>query len=208
MARANHWIHLVSVLLLIYTGLALYVKGTNFLAVSTGGFYTTRIIHRVAATAFICAPLVSIILYWSAFKKWLPELLSWGNDDTAWAMRFPLYFFRPSAKMPRVHAKGTAGERVIAWVMLTAALVQAVTGLILWFRPFTENAVLWATFWHDIGFFFIAVPLLFHIYVGLGIFKPYRGVWRGMLGNGTIDEKLAEHLWPDWTAEQKNEQTK
>lgn len=201
--RLIHWTNLITVLTLIFTGLALFVEGTNVLASMVGGFLVSRTIHRVAAVVLIAAPLLAIILNWSAFTKWLRELVSWGKDDTAWAIRFPIYFFRPSAKMPPVHTKGTSGQRFLSWVLLFGIGVQIITGLTLWFRPFSKEVILIASTWHDIGFLLVAAPLLFHIYVGLGAFKPYRGVWTGMLGNGTVDEKLAEHLWPEWTAKNK-----
>lgn len=202
-ARLNHWVHLIAVLLLIYTGLALFVETTNILANPLGGFIVTRSLHRLAAVVFIVVPVIAVIFNWRQFLEWVRDNFTWGKDDTAWLVRFPLYFFRPSVKMPPVHKKSSSGQRVLIWLMLLGVVNQVITGFILWFRPFTKGAVLWATALHDVGFLLVGILLLFHIYVGLGIFKPYRGVWRGMLFDGKIDESLSEHLWPEWTEEQK-----
>lgn len=207
MARVIHWNNLVMVLALIFTGIALYVPGANSLASLLGGFPNTRTLHRSAAVLFLLVPLASIISMPGGFRRFLAEVYTWGKDDTAWLLSFPRYFFRPSTKMPPAHAKGTSGQRALAWVLILGALIQVVTGSILWFRPVGKGLVLWAVLLHDVGFLLLAVGVIFHAYVGLGLFKPYRGVAWGMLGDGTVSAELAKHHWPDWYEEEAEKES-
>jgi len=201
-ARVVHWNNLIMVLILIFTGVALYVPGANVLASLIGGFFITRTLHRSAAVLFILVPLAAIVAMPGGFMRFQREVYTWGKDDTAWLLSFPRYFFKPSTSMPPVHGKSTSGQRALAWVLILGALIQVVTGPILWLRPASKAVVLWAVLFHDVGFLLLAVGVIFHAYVGLGIFKPYRGVGWGMLGNGTVPAKLAKHHWPEWYEEE------
>ena len=50
---------------------------------------------------------------------------------------------------------------------------------------------------HDIGFFLIALFGMAHIFLGAGIFQPYRGTHKIMFGDGTVSESDAlYHLGP------------
>jgi formate dehydrogenase subunit gamma len=201
-ARIVHWTNLISILVLLYTGLALYLPATNILAGSIGGFFVSRILHRIAIITLISIPLIFLPFTWDGVKKWLRELFTVQEGDIQWALRFPLYFFRPSLKMPPVLSKMTSGQRVLTLIMLFSVLVQLITGpIMLWRTIFSKSTVLWAYLFHDIGMLIIGIGVAFHSYVGLGGFKPYRGVWRGMFGDGTVDYSRAKYLWPKWTDE-------
>lgn len=202
-ARFVHWSNLISIIVLLYTGLALYLPATNILAKVIGGFFISRFLHRIAILTLIFIPLITLPFTWQGFKHWMSELFTWQEGDTGWLMKMPIYLFRPSIKMPPVLSKMTSGQRLITLIMLIGVLTQVVTGMLMGvLRPLvTKSTVLWATLFHDIGTITIIVSVAFHAYVGLGGFKPYRGVWRGMFGDGTVDYKRAKHLWPKWTDE-------
>ena len=51
---------------------------------------------------------------------------------------------------------------------------------------------------HDIGFFLICIFGMAHIFLGAGIFQPYRGVIRIMWGDGTVSESDALYHWGHW----------
>lgn len=53
-------------------------------------------------------------------------------------------------------------------------------------------------FLHDIGFLLIAVFGLAHIFLGAGIFQPYRGTAKLMFGDGTVSESDALYHWGHW----------
>ena len=49
-----------------------------------------------------------------------------------------------------------------------------------------------------IGFLLIAVFGLAHIFLGAGIFQPYRGTYKLMFGDGTVSESDALYHWGHW----------
>ena len=53
-------------------------------------------------------------------------------------------------------------------------------------------------FLHDLGFLLIAVFGLAHIFLGGGIFQPYRGTYKLMFGNGLVSEADALYHWGHW----------
>ncbi len=55
---------------------------------------------------------------------------------------------------------------------------------------------------HDIFFVIMAIFAIAHIYLGAGIFQPYRGTWRIMFGNGLVSESDALYHWGDWAREE------
>ena len=57
------------------------------------------------------------------------------------------------------------------------------------------GVILWL---HDLGFLLIAVFGLAHIFLGAGIFQPYRGTHRLMFGDGTVSEADALYHWGHW----------
>ncbi len=57
-------------------------------------------------------------------------------------------------------------------------------------------------FLHDIGFLLIAVFGLAHIFLGSGIFQPYRGTYKLMFGDGTVSESAALYHWGHWAREE------
>ncbi|TET53773.1 MAG: hypothetical protein E3J54_03455 [Actinobacteria bacterium] len=203
-ARIVHQINLLAFAVFIYTGLALIAPDFNMLADLVGGFNVTRILHRAAAVIFIIVPLLAIVSNFEGFKSFLKETFQWGENDTKWILRFPLWLFRPSTKMPKTKGKGKPGQRLVAILLIGGALWQVLTGFLMLFRgSFPKNVIMMATVFHDIGFFIIGVAILGHAYIGMGLFKPYRGVSQGMLGDGTVDYEVAKKLWPDWTSKEE-----
>ena len=51
---------------------------------------------------------------------------------------------------------------------------------------------------HDIGFLVIIVFGLGHIYLGAGIFQPYKGTANLMWGDGKVSEADAAYHWGYW----------
>ena len=196
-ARVLHYFNLLAFIIFFYTGAALLFSDS--LATIIGGSDVSRMLHRIAAVIVIIGPLIGIIIRFGSFKEFVKDTFTWQKGDTKWVLRFFIWLFRPSMEMPHTKTKDSAGQRMIAWILIGGALWQVMTGVILLYRnAFSKNVVLMATTMHDVGFFVLIVALMGHIYVGLGLFKPYRGIVRAMFGDGTVDEKLAKRLWPDW----------
>lgn len=200
-ARLLHLVNLIVFVVFFYTGTALIAPSLNVLANIIGGFEVARILHRIAAAVLFLEVVVVLITNFDSFKGFLKETFSWHKGDGRWVASFFIWLFRPNMKMPHTKTRESAGQRLVAWVLIGFGLWQVITGFILMYRPgFSKQTVLVATTLHDVGFFALAIFLLGHIYIGLGLFKPYRGVRTAMFGDGTVDEKLAKRLWPDWAS--------
>ncbi len=207
--RFVHWTHTISTLVLFYTGLALYAPGMNFLAKAIGGFEVSRLLHRASAVAFILIPLVVIIFNFKGFTHFLAEIFSWGKNDTAWMLKFPVYLFKANTKMPDFKGKYKPGQKFAAWLILTFAILIALTGIVLWghrdYAMFSTALWRWSLIIHDVSMIGLGIMLLGHIYLGLGIFQPYRGAWRFIFGDGTVSEEEAFYHWPQWAEEMKRQ---
>jgi len=62
--------------------------------------------------------------------------------------------------------------------------------------------VLWSLLLHDAAMILLGVMLIAHIYIGAGIFQPYRGSGRIMFGDGKISESDALYHWGTWAREE------
>jgi len=185
-ARLVHWIHTISCLMLFYTGLAIFIPKLKWLAWIFGGLEHVRAHHRVAAIVFITIPALAIIFNFKGFLHMLGSIFSWDNDDPKWLLKAPAYVFNSSIDMLPPQGKLKAVQKLAYMVVLLSSVVMVVTGLILWYpASYTPNALLWSVALHDLFMIIIGVVLLGHMYIGLGIFQPYRGAWRLMFGDGT-----------------------
>ena len=89
----------------------------------------------------------------------------------------------------------------------------AVTGMILWLNTgllpnggmkvaFSTDVLLWARLLHDIFFALTTIVGIAHIYLGAGIFEPYKGTARIMFGDGKVSESDALYHWGYWANEE------
>ena len=58
---------------------------------------------------------------------------------------------------------------------------------------------------HDIFFLLLVVFVIAHIYLGAGIFQPYKRSLRTMWGDGKISESDALYHWGKWAREEIEE---
>lgn len=206
LARFVHWIHTISCLLLFYTGVALYIDRLNFLMRLFGGMDGSRLVHRICAAVFIGIPVLGIIFNFKAFSEFMKEVFSWEEGDTKWLMRFPKYLFKASTPMPP-SGKLKAGQKFADWFVLGSAVLISLTGIVmLWPNTFPTALVMWCYPLHVISMIVLGVMLLGHIYLGSGIFQPYRGAIRMMFGDGTVSKEDAEYHWAKWAKEVESEQ--
>ncbi len=198
-ARAIHFVHFLAGFSLFYTGLALFVPSLVFLADWVGGFTVTRTVHRAAAIFFIGIPLLGIIFNWRGFTQMLRDIFApWDEDDREWLRKSARYLFNAKTKMPP-QGKMKSGQRVADWFILGGALVQSLTGIIMWQNIYFPKAfVRWMYPIHDTSMIVLGIFLLIHIYLGSGLFQPYRGMYRAIFGDGQVTEEQARYHWPKW----------
>jgi formate dehydrogenase subunit gamma len=201
--RWIHGIHMVATLVLIASGAVVFIPVVGR-AVGSDVVQFVRIAHRVFAVVFIGGPLVGLIVAPKGFVHIMKNLFApWDADDKKFMKLFPKYMFAPkTTHMPPQH-EVKSGQRLSDGLLIFAAVLIAVTGVVLWAGQFVSPEVFRiALLLHDVAFALVVFIMCAHIYLGAGIFQPYRGLARLMFGNGRVTEEEALYHWGHWAEEE------
>lgn len=206
--RITHGIFVVSCIWLAFSGLFVFIPQ---LAAAVGGDVTQfmRVTHRIVGCVFILTPIVSAIISPSGAKHFFSKYsYKWDADDKEWMKKFVPYMLGPK----RVHmpdAKEVKSGQVVAdGAIMVGALGMMVSGLMLWLGGvFAADATFMsvARLLHDVFFLLLVVFVIAHIYLGAGIFQPYKRSLRTMWGDGKISESDALYHWGKWAREEIEE---
>ncbi len=215
LTRVTHGVVAIGCIVLAVTGLFVFwpTLGGSIM----GGDFThaMRMLHRIVAVPFILVPIYALLKSPSGAAHLLKEDIfgKWDKDDYAWAMKFPLYLFAPSkVHMPPQHHVKSA-QRLADGALLFFCVIMTLSGLVLWLKTgllpngglkvdFSAETMLWARLIHDVFFFLTTFVGIAHIYLGAGIFQPYRGTYRIMFGDGKVSESDAAYHWGYWANEE------
>ncbi len=207
LARVTHDVAAIACILLALTGVAVFVPAVSE---ALGGSFTywMRMLHRVFAVPFILVPLYAFFRSPKGAKHLFASNIfgKWDKDDVKYAKLFVPYLFIPGKlHMPPQHeVKGA--QRMADGMLVIMGILMGVTGLILWLEagmfglrvPMSQGIIWTAHLLHDLGFFVIAIFAMGHIYLGGGIFQPYKGTARLMFGDGKVNEYDAAYHWGYW----------
>ncbi len=197
--RVIHGIHTVACLVLIASGLIIFVPAIGA-AVGQDVVQFVRMSHRAFAVVFIAAPLVGLIVAPKGFVHILKNLFArWDSDDKKFMLLFGKYLFSPkNTHMPKQH-EVKSGQRLADGLLIAASVLIAATGVVLWMgASVTPQVFRLALMLHDVAFVLVVLIMFAHIYLGAGVFQPYRGSWRLMFGNGRVSESDALYHWGHW----------
>ncbi len=100
-------------------------------------------------------------------------------------------------------------QRVADGTLLFAGIFAAISGMIMWLNTgllpggewaihFSQTTLFVAKTVHIVAFLVFIVFGLGHVYLGGGIFQPYRGTARLMFGDGKVSEADAAYHWGYW----------
>jgi formate dehydrogenase subunit gamma len=187
--RAVHWVHATAFLVLLATGLALYVPA---LSIAVGRRPLLKDVHVYTAVAWIAA-LVLVVLLGDRrrLRETVRELESFDADDMLWLRRYP----RPQGRF-------NAGQKVNAALTAAFAVLFAVSGALLWLGERDHRFQLASTILlHDWLTLISLFLLVGHLYLAL-IYPATRHALRGMTV-GTVRRDWAERHHPKWTREQR-----
>ncbi len=81
-----HWVHVIAFVILVITGATMFLPG-----IGPSGGYSTGIIHRIAAVAFITPPVIYAIYKPRNMLLFCREMFTWKTNDLKW---FRLLFRR------------------------------------------------------------------------------------------------------------------
>lgn len=200
-ARVTHDSFVICCIWLMISGLFVFVPALNG-AVGADVAQGMRVSHRVVGCLLIAIPLVSALSAPKGFKAFKDKYLcKWDADDKEWMKKFIPYMLGPK----KVHMPDAdevkSGQRVADGLLMVSAFFMAVSGLVLWLGGvFGASAgVLSAMrFVHDLFFLILVVFVIAHVYLGLGVFQPYRRTKQLMWGNGQVSESDALYHWGKW----------
>lgn len=201
-ARITHGVTALCCLWLCLSGLFVFVPALTA-AAGQDVVLALRLSHRVIGVVFILVPLVSAALAPQGAAHIARSLFAkWDSDDRKWmALFFPYLFMAKWIHMPDQHEM-KSGQRFADGMLWASGLLMAVTGVALLLSatvlPLPAEVHGAFLFLHDVGFFLIAVFGMAHIFLGGGVFQPYRGTHRLMFGDGLVSESDALYHWGHW----------
>jgi len=195
--RILHWVHTGAFTVLLLTGIILFRPPIEALRETIW----IRVIHRIAATVFIIAPLWYLVTNWSAALTGIKRAFTWGKDDVVWWRAMPRFYIM--GKKEAIPPQGFLNSGQKLWWLMTIFLgvIFSVTGIIMGFFKTTASPDLlkWSIFFHDLAFVTGGVMVLVHLY--LAVFHPFMPeAWQAMAG-GKVSIDYARESHRKWYEE-------
>lgn len=205
-ARITHDVTIICCILLAVSGLFVFVPP---LAVAAGQdvVYVIRMAHRVLGVIFVAVPLISAIMAPGGVKHIFKNLFAkWDKDDVKFLVLFlPYMLFPKKVHMPDQH-EVKSGQRFADGMLWISGLMMAISGVGLLLTdtilPMGAGPAMVFRAIHDVFFVLLDIFAIAHIYLGSGIFQPYRGTRRIMFGDGMVSESDALYHWGHWAREE------
>ncbi len=187
--RAVHWVHATAFLVLLATGLVLYIPAFS---IAVGRRPLLKDIHVYTAVAWIVGLVLVVVLGdRRRLRATMRELETFDADDMLWLRRYP----RPQGRF-------NAGQKVNAALTAAFAVLFAVSGSLLWLGERDHRFQLGSTILlHDWLTLISLVLLVGHLYLAL-IYPATRHALRGMTV-GTVRRDWAERHHPKWVREER-----
>ena len=195
-ARIFHWVHTAAFILLVITGIFLYV---NAGLVAQDSW--SRLVHRIAAVIFVLAPLMQLIANTKTAGASLKTALTWSKDDLDWAMAMPRYYFLSDEEAMPPQDEMNTGQKLWYFIMLVFSPIFVITGILMWFfKDMLPSGVFqWSVFVHDVAFIVVFLMFLVHVYLGVihPLMRQHGGSFSAMV-DGTVTTDYAKSHHGKW----------
>ncbi len=196
--RLFHWINFITFAVLAVTGAFLYVPWRPYAAGEAGE--TSRLLHRLAAIAFMATPIFTMILSrGKGFLGDLREAFTWrGEDFRAIGVLITRTYWTADARGLPPQGKFTAGQKLHIVLQNVAFLSAAVTGVILWFGAgrFPVGVFRWSLILHGGAAVVMTCFVVIHIYMTTLMPMTNQAIAAMILG--TVSEGYARRHHPKW----------
>ena len=178
--RTLHWVHASAFLVLLGSGLVLYVPK---LSEAVARRPLIKDVHVYTAVAWLCAIVLVVALGdRRRLAATLHELDAFDRDDRLWLRRIP----RPQGRF-------NAGQKLNAALTAAFALLFTVSGFLLWYGERNPRYRLPSTILVHDGLMYVSlVVVLGHLYLAL-IYPSTRHALRGMTVGSVRREWAGEH---------------
>ncbi len=193
--RIWHWLFTLAFLVLLFSGLALFIPAVSVWTASETG----RLVHRIAAVVLIVTPILYAITDWDGFSQLIHDSFSYDSDDIAWFKYFIPYVFGKAKNLPP-QGRINAGEKIHHASIIVGIVVVAASGLVLWlWKGISPSGYMIMLIIHDIAMFVLAILTIGHIFF-VFVYGALSGMW-----NGYVTETYAKLEHPKWLAQMKRE---
>jgi len=178
--RTVHWIHASAFLVLLGSGLVLYVPSLSQLVARRP---LVKDVHLYTAVAWAIAIVLVVVLGdRRGLRRTLRDLDLFDEDDRLWLRRIP----RPQGRF-------NAGQKLNAALTAAFALLFAVSGLLLWLGERDTRFRFASTVLVHDGLMYVSLVLLVgHLYLAL-IYPATRHALRGMTLGSVRRDWAAQH---------------
>lgn len=201
-ARWTHGITVICCIWLMISGCFVFIPPLAQL-VGSGAVFGMRMSHRVIGVVFVAVPIISAIAAPKGVAHiWHNNVCKWTEDDKLWMKLFlPYLFMAKKIHMPDQDEQ-KSGQRFADGMLWISGIIMAITGVFLLLGetclalPGGVHSVLLLL--HDVFFLIMAIFACAHIFLGAGIFQPYRGMWKVMWKDGMISESDGLYHWGHW----------
>ncbi len=206
--RFTHGVVAIACIWLAISGLFVFVPAlaNAFPGVSQA----MRVSHRIVGAIFILVPVISAITAPQGFKAFCKKYFKkWTPEDFEFMKKFVPYMLGPKKVHMPDQDDVKSGQAVADGFMILCGLLMAVSGVVLWLGTSVwhagAGAIMVMRLLHDLGFILLIVFGRAHIYLGAGVFQPYRGMARVMWKDGKIPESDALYHWGFWARKEIEE---
>ena len=208
-ARWTHGITVICCIWLMVSGCFVFIPPLTQL-VGPDVSFSMRMSHRVIGVVFVLVPIISAIKAPKGVAHiWHNNVCKWTSDDKLWMkLFFPYLFLAKWVHMPDQDEQ-KSGQRFADGMLWICGFAMAITGVLLLLGevaisfPGGVHGVLLLL--HDVFFLLMAIFACAHIFLGAGIFQPYRGMWKVMWKDGLISESDALYHWGHWARKELDE---
>lgn len=208
-ARWTHGITVICCIWLMVSGCFVFISPLTQL-VGPDVAFAMRMSHRVIGVVFVLVPIISAIKAPKGVAHiWHNNVCKWTSDDKLWMkLFFPYLFLAKWVHMPDQDEQ-KSGQRFADGMLWICGFAMAITGVLLLLGevaislPGGVHGVLLLL--HDVFFLLMAIFACAHIFLGAGIFQPYRGMWKVMWKDGLISESDALYHWGHWARKELDE---
>ncbi len=208
-ARWTHGITVICCIWLMVSGCFVFIPPLTQL-VGPDVAFAMRMSHRVIGVVFVLVPIISAIKAPKGVARiWHNNVCKWTSDDKLWMkLFFPYLFLAKWVHMPDQDEQ-KSGQRFADGMLWICGFAMAITGVLLLLGEVAislpggvHGALLLL---HDVFFLLMAIFACAHIFLGAGIFQPYRGMWKVMWKDGLISESDALYHWGHWARKELDE---
>jgi len=177
--RINHWIVVISFVLVALSGLSLFHPALFPLTALFGGGPWTRILHPFIGLVMV----IAFILL--ARRMWRDNFLT--SDDAAWLRDIGDVLENKDENLPPV-GRFNAGQKLLFWVIVGCLSALLLTGFVIWRAYFSQyfsiDVIRFSVLIHALCGWLLVCGIVVHIYAAIWIKGSIKAMTEGKVSYG------------------------